>query len=93
MNGRNAEYIVLFGTDRYAPDRHERACRDRFDYIEEARRYAKGYSNAGIFKCQYAKDSGDLMNIYEVDIIPQCRKFVPRIIRERRAERKRIEPK
>ena len=67
MNGNNNEYIVLFGNDRYAPDRHEKACRHRFDRIKDAREYAKQYGNAYIFRCHYAKDSGDLIDITACD--------------------------
>ncbi len=63
MNARNDEYIVLFGNDRYHPDLHVRACRHKFDYIKDAREYAKEYENAYIFKCHYFKDSGDLAYI------------------------------
>ena len=66
MNKNNIEYLVMFGSDRYHPDLHVRACRNRFDYIREAREYATGYENTSIFKCHYDKDSGDLMDIREV---------------------------
>lgn len=61
MNKNNVEYIVLLGNDRYNPDLHYRACCNRFDYIADARKYAKRYSNAGIFEFHFAKDSGDIL--------------------------------
>ena len=66
MNGNNIEYIVLFGNDRYNPDLHIGACRNKFDYIKEARAYANDYENAYIFKCKYDKYSGDLVGLHEV---------------------------
>ena len=51
MNKHNNEYIVLFGNDRFAPDRHHKACKHKFDYLKNARNYAKEFCNAYIFKC------------------------------------------
>lgn len=67
MNKNNVMYIVLFGNDRYRPDAHVAACRHKFDYIKDARSFAKQYENAYIFKCHFFKDSGDL------DYIQDCR--------------------
>lgn len=67
MNKRNEEYFVLFGNDRYRPDDHYRACRDKFDYIKEARAYAKEYDNAYIFKAKFDSHSGDMLYVTEVD--------------------------
>lgn len=61
MNKNHVEYIVLFGNDRNHPDDHYAACRNKFDYIADARKYAKGYSNASIFEFHFAKDSGDIL--------------------------------
>lgn len=51
MNKHNNVYIVLFGNDRFAPDRHFDSCKHKFDYLKDARNYAKDYYNAYIFKC------------------------------------------
>lgn len=65
MNKNNVEYIVLFGSDRNHPDDHYAACRNKFDYIADARKYAKGYSNASIFEVHFARDSGDILYFSE----------------------------
>ena len=43
-------YIVLFGNDRYHADLHVKAARHKFDHLPDARKFAKKYSNAAIFK-------------------------------------------
>ena len=66
MNKNNIEYLVMFGSDRYHPDLHARACRHRFDHIKDAREYASAYENASIYKCHYSKHSGDFMYLQGV---------------------------
>ena len=61
MNKKNNVYVVLFGTDRYKPDDHYAAARHKFDYLKDARNFAKRYSNASIFKFHHAADSGDVL--------------------------------
>ena len=70
MNGNNNVYVVLFGNDRYKPDDHYAAARHKFDYLKEARAYAKQFSNASIFKFHHAADSGDVLWCEEMNIFP-----------------------
>lgn len=65
LNGHNNEYIVLFGTDRYNPDLHYKACRHRYMSIKDAREYANRFINAHIFKLHWA-NGGDVPYIDEV---------------------------
>lgn len=51
MNGHNNEYIVLFGNERHHPECHYKACKHKFDHLKDARKYAKLFYNAYIFKC------------------------------------------
>lgn len=60
MNGHNKVYFVLFGNDRYYPDAHFRACRNKFDHLPEARKFASGYSNAAIFCAKYVCGTWDI---------------------------------
>lgn len=66
MNKKNNLYIVLFGTDRYDPEAHLRACKHAFDFLKDARKYASGYTNASIFKFHFCADSGDVDYFQEV---------------------------
>lgn len=66
MNKKNYEYIVLFGNDKYNPDLCYRACRDRFDYLKDARAFASQFSNASVFKVQFNHDSPDPVYFVEI---------------------------
>lgn len=44
------KYIVLFGNDRFYPELHYNACRNRFDSLKDAREYARGYINSYVFR-------------------------------------------
>lgn len=68
MNKNNDVYVVLFGNDRYAPDDHYAASRHKFDYLKDARAYAKQFSNASIFKFHHASDSGDVLYCEEMSV-------------------------
>lgn len=65
LNGNNNEYIVLFGNDRYHPDLHYRACKNRYISIKDAREYANGFLNAHIFKLHW-KNGSDCPDIQEL---------------------------
>ena len=66
MNKKRNLYVVLFGTDRYDPEAHLRAARHTFDFLRDARKYANGYTNAGIYKFHFSADSGDVEWFQEV---------------------------
>lgn len=66
MNGHNKCYMVLFGNDHHHPELHYNACRDKFEHLPDARRFAAKYSNAHIFCVKLFKDSGDIEYISEV---------------------------
>ena len=66
MNKHNNEYIVLFGNARFAPDRCYKACENKFDYLPDARKFAKKYENAYIFKIHFISDGMCIDNITEV---------------------------
>lgn len=55
LNGKNDEYIVLFGNDRFNPDLHYVTCKHRYTSIKEAREYASSFLNAYIFKLHWKK--------------------------------------
>lgn len=60
MNKKGNLYVVLFGTDRYDPEAHLRSARHTFNFLADARRYSRQYSNSGIFKFHFSADSGDV---------------------------------
>ena len=60
MNGRNKSYIVLFENDRFHPELHYSACRNKFNNLPEARKFASKYENAYIFCAEHFRDSGDI---------------------------------
>jgi hypothetical protein len=64
MNKKNNLYFVVFGNDRYNPDLHLTACKNKFDYLKDARLYAKNFSNAYIFKAHF--DGSDIDYIKEI---------------------------
>lgn len=66
MNKHNNEYIVLFGADRYAPEFCYKACKNKFDYLKDARRFADKYENAYIFKFHFIPDGMFLDYIEDV---------------------------
>ena len=68
MNKLNIEYVVMFGRSGDYADLHYRATPDsqKFDHIADARRYAKGYKYARIFKFKFFHDSGDLEYYTEI---------------------------
>ena len=66
MNKHNNVYFILFGNDRYRPDAHLKSCRDHFDRLPDARRYASKFRNAYIFKAHYSS-AGDLEYIEEIN--------------------------
>ena len=67
MNGNNNIYFVLFGADRYRPENHLNACRYKFDHISDARKFARRYRNAYIFKAHFAADTGALLTVSEIE--------------------------
>lgn len=66
MNKHNNLYFVIFGNDRYSPDDHFTACRNKFDSLTVARAYAKNYTNAYIFKAHFPKGQ-DIPDITPID--------------------------
>ena len=56
MNKLNIEYVVMFGRNGDYADLHYAATprTQKFDYIADARRYAKGYRYAHIFKFKFS---------------------------------------
>ena len=65
VNGRNEEYIVVFGDAQYHPESYVHSCRQRFLHIKDARYYARCFRHAYIFKVHYDK-WGDVSNVKEM---------------------------
>lgn len=59
MNKHNDIYLVLFGDQIHHPDLHFRACQYKFDYLKDARAFAKNYTNSYIFKAHFPADNND----------------------------------
>lgn len=55
LNGHNNMYVLIFGNDRYNPMGHLKSVKSwhQFSYLLEARKAAKEYDNAYIFKVHY----------------------------------------
>lgn len=53
MNEHFNVYFVVFGVDRFRPAELYRACKNKFDTISDARRYAARFTNAYIFKAHF----------------------------------------
>lgn len=43
-------YFVIFGNDRHHAEDHYRACKHKFDYLKDARAYARDFLNAYVFR-------------------------------------------
>lgn len=49
-NSEKIVYFVVFGDNKYSPDRCFNACEHKFNYLKDARLFAKEYSNSHVFK-------------------------------------------
>ena len=70
MEEFEVDYMVLFGAyDNEHPEDHynnRKSKRQIYNTMEEAREYAKGYSNAKIWEVAHYIDSGDIAFLTEV---------------------------